>query len=144
MADKILIPVGKDGKTNVLIDAQELVTGRTCVIGQSGSGKSYLIASLCEKLLQNNVAFCIVDTEGEYFSLKQKFQLLWVGGNQADVNIENVDFQDLAKKSIENNVALILDVSDCLDQRKVVGEFANKLYDIGSFARQPYLLVIEE
>ena len=144
MDEKIQLPVGRVGDKDVLADAQELVTGRTCVIGQSGSGKSYLIAVLCEKLLQNNIAFCIVDTEGEYFSLKQKFEVLWVGRNQADINIENVDFGDLAKKSIENNVALILDVSDCLDQRKVVGEFASKLYDIGSFARQPYLLVIEE
>ena len=144
MDEKIQLPVGRVGDKDVLADAQELVTGRTCVIGQSGSGKSYLIAVLCEKLLQNNIAFCIVDTEGEYFSLKQKFEVLWVGRNQADINIENVDFGDLAKKSIENNVPLILDVSDCLDQRKVVGEFASKLYEIGSSVRQPYLLIIEE
>src|SRR3989338_3906410 len=110
MEEQIEFVIGKADKKDVLIDAQEFVTGRTCVIGQSGSGKSYLIAVLCEKLLQNNIAFCIVDTEGEYFSLKQKFEVLWVGRNQADINIENVDFGDLAKKSIENNVALILDV----------------------------------
>ncbi len=144
MANKIQLLIGKSGKKDISIEAQELVTGRTCVIGQSGSGKSYLIATLCEKLLQKSVAFCIIDTEGEYFSLKQKFQLLWVGGSQADVNIENVDFQDLAKKSIENNVPLILDVSDVLDQRKVVGEFADKLYNVGNVERQPYLLIIEE
>ncbi|MCX9081344.1 MAG: DUF87 domain-containing protein [Candidatus Methanoperedens sp.] len=140
---KIQLLTGKSGEKDVVIDAQELVTGRTCVIGQSGSGKSYLIAVLCEQLLQKNVAFCIVDTEGEYFSLKEKFQMLWVGGEEADVNIE-IDFYDLITKSIENNVSLILDVSDAPDQRKVVSDFAGQLFEIENQVRQPYLLIIEE
>lgn len=143
MDDKIRLLTGKSGEKDVYIDAQELVTGRTCVIGQSGSGKSYLIAVLCEQLLQNNIAFCIVDTEGEYFSLKEKFQMLWVGGEEADVNIE-IDFYDLITQSIRNNVPLILDVSDVLDQRKVVSGFAGKLYEIENEVRQPYLLIVEE
>ena len=60
--DEIQLLLGKSNKKDILIDAQELVTGRTCVIGQSGSGKSYLIAVLCEKLLSNKIAFCIIDT----------------------------------------------------------------------------------
>ncbi|MCZ7399462.1 MAG: DUF87 domain-containing protein [Candidatus Methanoperedens sp.] len=143
MTDKIQLLTGKMDTKDVFIDAQEFVTGRTCVIGQSGSGKSYLIAVLCEQLLQNNIAFCIVDTEGEYFSLKEKFQLLWVGGEEADVRID-IDFYDLITKSITNNVPLILDVSDVLDQRKVVSDFAGKLYEIESQVKQPYLLIIEE
>lgn len=143
MDDKIQLLAGKLGDKDVFVDAQELVTGRTCVIGQSGSGKSYLIAVLCEKLLQNNIAFCIVDTEGEYFSLKEKFELLWVGGEEADVNID-IDFYDLVTKSIRNNVPLILDVSDVLDIRKVVSDFAGKLYEIENQVRQPYLLIVEE
>ncbi len=144
MADKIQLLIGKLNEKDILIDAQELVTGRTCVIGQSGSGKSYLIAVLCEQLLQNNIAFCIVDTEGEYFSLKEKFQLLWVGGNEADVNIESVDFYDLVSKSIQHNVPVILDVSDVLDHRKVVSDFASKLYEIENQVKQPYLFIVEE
>src|SRR3989344_8510339 len=127
MDDKIQLVVGKSGNKEIYINAQELVTGRSCVIGQSGSGKSYLIGVICEKLLENNIAFCIIDTEGEYFSLKQKFEVLWVGGSQADVDIENVDFNDLVEKSIKNNVPLILDVSDCLDQRKTVADFVSRL-----------------
>ncbi|MCZ7355628.1 MAG: DUF87 domain-containing protein [Candidatus Methanoperedens sp.] len=143
MTNKIQLLTGKSDTKEVFIDAQELVTGRTCVIGQSGSGKSYLIAVLCEQLLQNNIAFCIVDTEGEYFSLKEKFQLLWVGGEEADVRID-FDFYELITKSITNNVSLILDVSDVLKQRKVVSDFAGKLYEIESQIKQPYLLIIEE
>ncbi len=145
MADeKIRLLVGKSGNKDVLVDAQELVTGRTCVIGQSGSGKSYLIGVLCEKLLENNIAFCIVDTEGEYFSLKQKFEVLWVGGKNADIDLENVDLDELVRKSIENNTPVILDVSDVMDERKVVADFSTKLYEVGTELRQPYLLIVEE
>ena len=144
MDDKIQLLVGKAANKDVLIDAQELVTGRTCVIGQSGSGKSYLIAALCEKLLEKNIAFCIVDTEGEYFSLKQKFEVLWIGGKNADVDIETIDVSELIRKSIQENVPLILDVSDAMDERKAVADFAGKLYEAGTEVRQPYLLIIEE
>ena len=143
MDNKIQLLIGKSDEKDVFLDAQELVTGRTCVIGQSGSGKSYLIAVICEQLLQKNIPFCIVDTEGEYFSLKEKFQILWVGGEEADINIE-IDFYDLITQSISNNVPLILDVSDSMDQRKVVSDFAGKLYEIENLVKQPYLLIVEE
>ena len=47
--------------------------------------------------------------------------MLWVGGEEADVNIE-IDFYDLITKSIKNNVSLILDVSDALKQSKKFAE----------------------
>ena len=62
--------IGATDTQDIEIDAQELVTGRTCIIAQSGAGKSWGIAVLCEQLLQMNIGFCIIDTEGEYASLK--------------------------------------------------------------------------
>ena len=126
------------------IDAQEMVTGRTCVIAQSGAGKSYLIAVLCEKMLEAGVPFVIIDTEGEYFSLKEKFQLLWAGGPEADLNLERINLKQLAERAVRNGVPLILDVSESLDEKAVVSGFCQALYDAATKARMPYLLVIEE
>lgn len=140
----VKLHIGKIGKEAFSINAQELVTGRTCVIGQSGSGKSYLVAVICEKLAENNIGFCIVDTEGEYFSLKEKFQVLWVGGDQADIDIEKANLKELAKRVVKDNVPLILDISDVIDERKVIEEFATHLYNIETKLRTPYLLIIEE
>ncbi len=136
--------VGREKDKDFLINAQELVTGRSCVIGQSGSGKSYLIGVVCEKLCESNIGFCIIDTEGEYYSLKEKFQLLWVGGEDADVNIEEVNFNELARKVVKENIPVILDVSDVIDEKKTVNDFANSLYNVESRLRIPYLLIIEE
>ncbi|MEM5804826.1 MAG: DUF87 domain-containing protein [Candidatus Aenigmatarchaeota archaeon] len=129
---------------NFSADAQELVTGRTCIIAQSGAGKSYLIAVLCEHLLRNNIAFCIIDTEGEYFSLKEKFEILWVGGEGSDLAIEGLNYAELAEKVIKENIPMILDVSDVMDERKVVAEFVKALYDADTRLRLPYLLILEE
>jgi hypothetical protein len=127
------------------ISADKLVTGRTCMIGQSGSGKSYAVAVVCEELAKNNIGFCIIDTEGEYFGLKEKYTVLWAGSDpNCDVDIEQVSLKDLAKKVVNNGMPLILDVSDVIDQRKIVTEFVAALYNVESQLRQPYLLIIEE
>jgi len=130
---------------NSTISADKLVTGRTCVIGQSGSGKSYTVAVICEELARKNLGFCIIDTEGEYFSLKEKFTILWVGSNpNADIDIEQVNFNTLAAKAVEEGVPVIFDVSDVIDYKKSVKDFVGALYAAESKQRQPYLLIIEE
>jgi len=131
-----------DGKS---INANKLVTGRTCVIGQSGSGKSYTVAVICEELAKNNIGFCIIDLEGEYFGLKEKYPILWVGsGANCDVDIESVDFESLAQKIIKKGFPTIFDVSDVKNPRETVKKFIGELYKVESKSRKPFLLIIEE
>jgi DNA-binding transcriptional ArsR family regulator len=138
------LSIGHANEKEFSPNAQNIVTGRTCVIGQSGSGKSYLMGVICEKLCENNIGFCIIDTEGEYFSLKEKFDVLWVGGENSDINIMKVDFKRLVEKLIKDNISCIIDVSDVIDDRRTVADFCSKLYEVESKLRQPYLLLIEE
>lgn len=140
----VKITIGSSNGEDVSIDAQKIVTGRTCVIAQSGAGKSYLISVLCEQFLKNNVPFCIIDTEGEYYSLRNKYKILWIGGKKSDLAIENTDLKKLAMKIIAERIPLVFDVSDALDERKAVGEFLNYLYEVEDESRTPYLLMIEE
>ena len=75
------------------IDADKFLTSRSCVIGQSGSGKSYAIGVICEELCKKKLGFSIIDPEGEYVGLKEKFDVIWVSDdNRAEVNIENTNF----------------------------------------------------
>ncbi len=64
--------------TLLQVKADLLATGRTCLIGSSGSGKSYAVGVICEELCKNRVPFLIIDTEGEYSGLKEKYELIWV------------------------------------------------------------------
>jgi len=136
--------VGESDGAEFSIDAQELVTGRTCLIAQSGAGKSWAIAVLCEQMCKAGIGFIIIDTEGEYFSLKEKFDLLWIGSDEnCDANIEQVDIKELMQRAVQNNIPVIFDVSET-DMRQKVSELADILYEIESELRRPYLMIIEE
>ena len=64
MGEVVNILVGKAGESDFSISAQELVTGRTCVIAQSGAGKSYIASGNIIKNAQEQGIFVIlVDTE---------------------------------------------------------------------------------
>jgi hypothetical protein len=139
------IYVAKVRGKDFCVGAQELVTGRTAVIAQTGAGKSWTIGVICEQLCKNNIGFCIIDTEGEYFSLKEKFQLLWVGKDPAcDVDLDKVDLRGLVETVVEENVPMIFDVSDVIDEKAAVAAVCGALYEAGSKLRTPYLLIIEE
>ena len=99
------------------IDPNLIVTGRTCVLGSSGSGKSYTVGVLCEELCRNEVPFAIVDTEGEHTGLKEKFDAIWVGEDRdSDLSWDNLDLKDLANQAPDIS-PLILDVSDLTDPK---------------------------
>ncbi|MDG6256179.1 MAG: DUF87 domain-containing protein [Methanomicrobiaceae archaeon] len=136
--------IGKAGERDFSIDAQELVTGRTCVIAQSGAGKSWSIAVLCECLCRARIGFCLIDTEGEYFSLRDKFPVLWIGTDeQCDHDIETVNIRDVMLHAVKADMSVVYDVSET-DMQERVSKLANVLYDVSSELRKPYLLIIEE
>ncbi len=138
------IVIGKDGDRDVAVDAQELVTGRTCIIAQSGAGKSWSIAVICEQLLQARVGFCLIDTEGEYSSLRDRFHLLWIGSSDdCDIDIERANLRELMHNAICSRTAVIFDVSE-IDMQEKVALLADVLYDLESGLKKPFLLIVEE
>lgn len=129
---------------NTLIDAQLIMTGRGCIIGQSGSGKSFLMSLIAEKLIGAGLAFCIVDTEGEYLSFKDRFKnIIIIGGSRADVGFD-VNFKELFLNSIKSAVPIILDVSDSIDKSADVYGALETLYKVEEQQRCPYLVMVEE
>ena len=126
------------------LPAQLIMTGRGCVIGQSGSGKSFLMGIIAEELGKLNLPFCIIDTEGEYSSLKETLpNILIVGGDNADVSID-VDKDKLFLSSINNSIPMILDISDTVQKTEYVYDALSSLYAIEENLRKPFLVMIEE
>jgi uncharacterized protein len=127
----------------VEIDVQTILTGRGCIIGQSGSGKSFLVGVIAEELCKSNLPFCIIDTEGEYSSLKSMFNVIVVGGNNKDIDLDT-DYSKLFDMSIANDLPVVLDVSDSVDKTEAVSKAIGALYDLENKIRRPYLVLIEE
>jgi uncharacterized protein len=139
-----VLDVGMSQGGPFTIDANLVATGRTCVLGSSGSGKSYTVGVLCEELCRNEIPFAIIDTEGEHTGLKEKFDTIWVGQEAGcDISWDNLDVKDLARQAPDIS-PLILDVSDLSDPREEVSAFVDALYATLTERRVPYLLVVEE
>ncbi|MGZ0748066.1 ATP-binding protein [Haloparvum sp. AD34] len=135
----------EDAKT---LPVQELLTGRGFVSGKSGSGKSNTVSVLCEELLAANFTLIIVDTEGEYFGLKEEYELLHVGGDEfAEVQVGPEHAEQIASVALEKNVPVILDVSGYDDtdvSEELIAAVIDELYTKEKRLRKPFLLVVEE
>ena len=139
------IVVTEDAKTLPVI---ELLTGRGFVTGKSGSGKSNTASVIAEELLANGYNLLIVDTEGEYFGLKEQFEVLHVGGDDfADVVVSPGHAEKIAEIAIKQNMPVILDVSgfdDTADSRRLITDVLEHIYHLEKSERKPFLVMVEE
>jgi Helicase HerA, central domain len=126
------------------IDPEYLVTERSAVIGQSGSGKSYLVSVICEELAANDLGFAVIDTEGEYAGLS---------GHNNIVSIDDIEGlstdEDRVQRMIEQSQKIVLDVSET--EQKTINEFLESVYRVatnlfraGRHKQNPFLIVVEE
>ena len=127
------------------VNADLIATGRTCVIGSSGSGKSYTVGVICEELCKNKVPFVIIDIEGEYSGLKEKYEAVWLGESRGcDLRWSGkVDLKLLAQYA-PDCPPLILDLSEVDRPREKVSQFLISIYREISRRRTPYLVILEE
>ncbi len=143
-ANEPILFLGSDGEGPFEVDANVLATGRTCVIGASGSGKSYAVGVICEELCKSQVPFAIVDTEGEHSGLKEKYEVVLVGDDATcDLQWYSTDLGELASQA-PDMAPLVLDVSETEGARERIGELLSRIYEEVERRRTPYLIVVEE
>lgn len=138
------LPIGVDGAT---VPAQEIVTGRGFITGKSGSGKSNSVTVLLEELFELGLGALVIDTDGEYYPLKERYDVLHVGADDdADTIVDESDADRLAEIAVGDGVPIILDVSafDGDATEAVVEETVRALFTRAKRERRPYLLCVEE
>lgn len=132
----------------ITLPAVEILTGRGFITGKSGSGKSNSASVVAEELLENNYNLLIVDPEGEYYGLKEQYELLHVGNDEfCDVQVRPSHAEKIAEIALNRNMPVILDVSDYLDGDEAEELITNTilhLYQKEKDARKPFLLMVEE
>ena len=134
--------------TEVSLPVVELLTGRGFVTGKSGSGKSNSASVVAEKLLDSGFGLLIVDIDGEYYGLKEEYEILHVGGDEeCDIQVTEDHSEKIASLALEQNVPIILDVSSYLDESKaetILTAVARSLFAKAKKQKQPFLLLVEE
>jgi len=143
--------VGGDAGTPgdpVELPVVEVLTGRAFVTGKSGSGKSNTASVVVEKLLDGGYPVMIVDVDGEYYGLKEEYELLHAGADdECDIQVDAEHAERLATLALEDNVPIILDVSGYLneqDAKDLLTAVARQLFAKEKKLKKPFLLVVEE
>jgi len=134
--------------TPISLPVVEILTGRGFITGKSGSGKSNTASVVIENLLDNNFPVLIVDSDGEYYGLKEEYEILHAGADEeCDIQISDEHAEKLAALALEQNVPIILDVSGFLDEdvaNKLVRETARQLFAKEKKLKKPFLMLVEE
>ncbi|WP_395166379.1 helicase HerA domain-containing protein [Natrinema pallidum] len=145
--ETITIGESADGEP-VTLPIVELLTGRAFITGKSGSGKSNSASVVTEELLEAGYPVLIVDTDGEYYGLKEQYEILHAGADeQADIQVGPEHAGRLAQLALEDGVPIILDVSGYLDEDvadELIRETARELFTREKELKTPFLLVVEE
>lgn len=144
MSDADDVVVAEDGTSLPTID---VLTGRGFVTGKSGSGKSNSANVVVEGLLEAGHSVLIVDVDGEYWGLKERYSVLHAGsGGRCDVTVDATDAEALVDVALAGQ-PVILDLSGYLraeDSTAVLEGVLERLFRRETEVRKPFLLVVEE
>ncbi|MEZ3162752.1 DUF87 domain-containing protein [Halorubrum sp. RMP-47] len=126
----------------------DVLTGRSFITGKSGSGKSNTASVVIENLLDSGFPVLIVDTDGEYYGLKEEYEILHAGADdECDIVVSPEHAEKIAALALEQNVPIILDVSGYLEEdtaNELLLEVVKQLFAKEKRMKKPFLLVIEE
>ena len=95
---------------NMPFDLDKFLVTRGLIQAGSGFGKSYAIRKLLEET-HGKVQQIVLDSEGEYSTLREKFDYLLIGkGKDVDVQIDIRSAELIANKILELRVSVIIDL----------------------------------
>lgn len=121
------------------------------IVGRTGSGKTYAAkAAIVEPLLAAGKRVCILDPTGAWWGLKSSadgkhagFPLVVIGGDHADLPLDESSGAPLAEMIAGGNLPCIIDLSDfgVGERNRFAAAFAEALLRKN---RQPLHLIIDE
>ena len=137
------ISLGKTPENQpVLLAPTNFVDNNLAIIGESGSGKSWLAGLLVENLLKLNYQVCIIDPEGDYRGLRSFPHTMLIGG----VETEPLPVVDVLTIYEYTDLNIILDLSlyTLEKQQKYVYELLFGLSSLKAQRGKPHWVLIDE
>lgn len=119
---------------------------RDAILASSGMGKSYLTGVIIEQTLENNGIVCIIDPEGEHFTLAERYPMMIIGGEHGNLPIEEDSLDIFIEAMLQHRLSIVFDLSEYLDQEQqhLYGVIAEHLFNLEQKYRMKVRLVVEE
>ena len=133
-------------KETIGIDLDEIIKSRALFQANSGGGKSYLLRKFLEES-HSEVQQLIIDPEGEFKTLKEKYDYLLVSReDSADIKLEIRHAGLLARKLMETGASAILDLYELnpFDRIRFVKAFVEALVNLPKNLWHPCIVIIDE
>jgi DNA helicase HerA-like ATPase len=138
------IVLGRDGLKKVTVDIDVLLRTRLLVQANSGGGKSWLLRRFAEQAF-GKIPLIIVDPEGEFSSLREKFGFVLVGkGGETPADPRSAAL--LAHKLLELQASAVCDIYELKPQTRHhwVKVFLEALVDAPKKLWRPTIVIVDE
>ncbi|MBX3598000.1 MAG: ATP-binding protein [Rhizobiaceae bacterium] len=139
---KVEIDMGTAGAAGkaAALDLEELLATRLLVQGNSGSGKSHLLRRLLEQSAPW-VQQCIIDPEGDFVTLGDKFGHLVVDAQRTESELTRI-----AGRIRQHRVSVVLNLEglDAEQQMRAAAAFLGGMFDAERDHWYPVLVVVDE
>jgi len=138
--------LGKNVETgeNVELDLKKLIRTRLLIQANSGGGKSWCARRIMEQT-SKDVQHIIIDTEGEFSTLREKYDYLLIGSDgEIPATIKTAGL--LPKKIMQMKLSVIIDLSEMSKTEKCnyVKKFLEELIILPRELWTPVLVFIDE
>lgn len=127
---------------------RQLIGESVAILGVKGTGKSNTAAVFIEEMLSQGLPLCVIDLEGEYWGLREKYDIVVIGRSaNVDVEVGASHAAYFAEYALSNGISLILDLSD-FDSEEEIHDFLlvyfRALWKHAGKVRRPYHVIVEE
>jgi uncharacterized protein len=119
---------------------------RDAILASSGMGKSYLTGVLLEETLENGCLVCVIDPEGEHFTLAARYPMLIIGGEHGSLPLDEGAIDLYIEAMLESRLSAVFDLSEYVDeeQQQFYALIADHLFQAEQKYRTKIRLVVEE
>lgn len=138
------IVIGKSGGKKVTLDLDALLRGRLLIQANSGKGKSWLLRRLAEQLF-GKVQVIIIDPEGEFATLREKFGYVLVGkGGETPADPRSAAL--VAHKLLELRASAVCDLYEMkpFARHEFVQKFIDAMIDAPKNLWHPCVVMVDE
>lgn len=134
----------------VLLRIKDVAGSRTFIASETRFGKSHTARKIVEECF-GHVSIIIIDPEGEYSSLREKYSFLIIG-RDVPINFETSTLMTstaelMAQMVLEEKISVIIDLStteDLESGKEYVDKFLRRFFHLQTTTKQPYLVIFEE